>query len=67
MNSYEPTGTVGIERIRYEAGTNYAVNKLISLEMKLRAETVDYKKTTLLLGRNRGKIQSIIHTIDSCF
>ena len=39
-----PTGTVAIERIRYEAGTNYAVNKLISLEMKLRAERLTIKK-----------------------
>lgn len=44
MNSMNPTGTVGIERIRYEAGTNYAVNKLISLEMKLRAERLTIKK-----------------------
>lgn len=44
MNSMNATGTVGIERIRYEAGTTYDICKLITLEMKLRAERLTMKK-----------------------
>ncbi|MCD7709881.1 MAG: DUF2490 domain-containing protein [Porphyromonadaceae bacterium] len=33
----------GIERIRYEAGTNYVISKLVSLEMKLRGERLELK------------------------
>lgn len=44
MNSMNATKTVGIERIRYEAGTTYDICKLITLEMKLRAERLTIKK-----------------------
>lgn len=44
MNSMNATKTVGIERIRYEAGTTYDICKLITLEMKLRAERLTMKK-----------------------
>lgn len=44
MNSMNATGTVDIERIRYEAGTTYDICKLITLEMKLRAERLTMKK-----------------------
>ena len=43
MNSMNATKTVGIERIRYEAGTTYDICKLITLEMKLRAERLTAK------------------------
>lgn len=44
MNSMNKTKLTGIERIRYEAGTTYSPCKLITLEMKLRAERLVAKK-----------------------
>ena len=44
MNGHNATGTTGLERVRYEAGTTFAAGKRVSLEMKWRSERLTQKK-----------------------